>query len=185
MQTDEALAAALQRGDTEALDLLVSRHYDALTGYCFRLLHGDRALAQDMAQETFLRVLRSIEQYRPPRPFKPWLYAIATHLARDHYSRADTRRTASMPDVDETHPIFIDADLNDDRLMAQDEAREVIDALAALPDAQREVLILYFYQDLPLMTIAETLDIPLGTVKSRLYHGVARLRERMLSDERR
>ena len=93
MATDEQLAQQLQQGDQGALSVLVERHYDPLLGYLYRLTRGDRSLAQDLAQETFLRALRGIAGYISPRPFKPWLYAIATNLARNHYTRADTRRT--------------------------------------------------------------------------------------------
>jgi RNA polymerase sigma-70 factor, ECF subfamily len=184
MTTDEELAHALQRGETDALDELVARHYDALTGYLYRLLHGDRALAQDTVQETFLRSLRGIHQYTYPRPFKAWLYAIATNLARDHYNRADTRRVMPMPEAEESSPAFADDTPGDESLIALDEVRAVIASLASLPDHQREVLILYFYQELPLASIAEVLNIPLGTVKSRLSIGVGRMRERMISGER-
>src|SRR5690348_4545040 len=91
--SDEQLAQQLQDGDRAALTALVERHYDPLLGYLYRLARGDRPLAQDLAQETFLHALRGITHYTYPRPFKPWLYAIATNLARNHYNRADTRRT--------------------------------------------------------------------------------------------
>lgn len=180
MVTDEGLALALQGGDTTALDSLVERHYDPLIGYLYRLLHGDRSLAQDIAQETFLRALRGISRYTHPRPFKPWLYAIATNLARDQYNRAETRRAAPIPDDD---VLVSDASADDD-LNVIEEARAVIAGLAALPAHQREVIILHFYQDLSLNAIADALDIPLGTVKSRLSIGVSRLRERIKQDER-
>lgn len=180
MVTDERLALALQGGDTNALDALVERHYDLLIGYLYRLLHGDRALAQDIAQETFLRALRGISRYSHPRPFKPWLYAIATNLARDHYSRAETRRAVPIPDDD----VLVSDAAADDDLTALEQQRAVLTALASLPDHQREVIILTFYQDMPPNAIADTLNIPLGTVKSRLSIGVARLRERMKRDER-
>ena len=109
------------------LDTLVDRHYDALIGYLYRLLYGDRALAEDMAQETFLRVLRGIKQYSYPRPFKAWLYAIATNLARDHYSRADTRRVSALPETGELNPAFA-VDGGDDAIIAQDEQQAVIAA---------------------------------------------------------
>lgn len=182
MVTDEGLALALQGGDTSALDALVERHYDLLIGYLYRLLHGERSLAQDIAQETFLRALRGISRYTHPRPFKPWLYAIATNLARDHYNRADTRRVAPMPE--DEHPALTSDAAADDDLTIIEEARTVIAGLAALPDHQREVIILYFYQDMPLDAIADSLNIPLGTVKSRLSIGISRLRERIKQDER-
>ena len=179
MATDEQIARRLQQGDRAALTELVERHYDLLLGYLYRLARGDRSLAQDLAQETFLRALRGISGYQYPRPFKPWLYAIATNLARNHYTRADTRHTDS---VDEDTEYGAD-DPPDAALLERDqvqaEAQTVIAALDRLPDHQREVIVLYFYQSLPLQAIAETLAIPLGTVKSRLSIGMKRLREQI------
>lgn len=187
MITDEQLAFRLQSGDRGALEGLVERHYDPLLGYLYRMVGGDRALAEDLAQETFLRALRSIGQYRRDLRFKPWLYAIATNLARNHYTRADTRYTRSEADhapetrdgTGEIERMEADTDLPDARLVALDEVRQVLAALAALPDHQREVVALYYYQSLSLQEIADTLHIPLGTVKSRLSLGVRRLREMM------
>ena len=141
-------------------------------------MHGDRTLAQDLTQETFLRVLRGIDGYQYPRPFKPWLYAIATNLARNHYTSADIRRTQSI-EADDDPLDEVDDHLPDAYFDRQDEAQAVIDALRSLPDHQREVIILAYYQSLALSEIAETLGIPLGTVKSRLSIGIARLREGM------
>jgi RNA polymerase sigma-70 factor, ECF subfamily len=101
VNTDEELALRLQQGDRTTLTTLVARHYDALLGYLYRMTGGDRSLAEDLAQETFLRALRAIEQYRRDYRFKPWLYAIATNLARNHYNRADTRRTRSVEAEDD------------------------------------------------------------------------------------
>ena len=176
---DEDLARALQRGDTRALTLLVERHHAPLLGYLYRLTGGDRPLAEDLVQETFLRVLRNIRQYHPAQRFKPWLYAIATNLARDHFKRADTRRTdpiqtdtLALPDPNQPEPTFL----------AHDDARQVIAALAHLPALQRETVILRYYQDLSLAEIAETLNIPVGTVKSRISIGLQKLRE-LLEDD--
>lgn len=175
METDERLAQQLQAGDRAALAALVERHYDPLLGYLYRLARGDRALAQDLAQETFLRALRGIGGYSYPRPFKPWLYAIATNLARNHYTSADARRTDNGVEDDE----YGADDAPDVALLERDESLAVIAALDALPDHQREVIVLYFYQSLSLQAIADTLAIPLGTVKSRLSIGVSRLREQI------
>src|SRR5215475_1657683 len=101
MLSDEQLAKQLQQGDRAALTALVERHYDPLLGYLYRMTRGDRSLAQDLVQETFLRVLRGISGYSTPRPFKPWLYAIATNLVRNYYTSADLRRTDnSLEDED-------------------------------------------------------------------------------------
>lgn len=175
--TDEQLAGWLQRGDHAALAALVDRHYDPLMGYLYRMTRGDRALAQDLAQETFLRALRGIDSYQQARPFKAWLYAIATNLVRNHYNAADTRRTDNP--AEEQDFANGEAAEPDAALIAEAEAQAVIAALDTLPHAQREVIILTFYQSLSQQAIADALEIPLGTVKSRLFNGVKRLRERM------
>ena len=173
--TDEQLAQQLQQGDRAALTALVERHYDPLLGYLYRMARGDRSLAQDLAQETFLRALRGIGTYVTSRPFKPWLYAIATNLVRNHYTSADLRRTDNAAEDEE----YGADEPPDTALLEAAEAQAVIVALDALPVAQREVIVLYFYQSLPLQAIAEALDIPLGTVKSRLSIGVGRLRKQI------
>ncbi len=174
-ETDEQLALSLQHGEASALTLLVERHHGPLLGYLYRLMGGDRALAEDLVQETFLRLIRNIGQYRHPRPFKPWLYAIATNLARDHYKSADTRRTDPL--ADESLTSTLNETPLDEGLLTVDDARQVTGALAALPGGQREALILRYYQNLSLNEIAEALDIPVGTVKSRLSLGLKRLKE--------
>ncbi|MBI5566136.1 MAG: RNA polymerase sigma factor [Chloroflexi bacterium] len=172
MQTDEQLARRLQQGDANALGQLVERHHSPLLGFLYRLTGGDRALAEDLAQDTFLRVLRTCHQYRAPRPFKPWLYAIALNVARDYFKRADTRHTDSATDdvLDD-----IAAPVEDD-LMHEADARQVAAAVTALPEHQRVAILLRYYQDLSLAEIAEALNIPIGTVKSRLSLGLQRLR---------
>lgn len=175
LSTDEHLAHAIQQGEAQALTTLVERHHSPLLGYLYRLTGGHRPLAEDLTQETFLRALRRIAQYQYPRPFKPWLYAIATNLARDHYKQAEQRYATfsldfaeAAPDPHAPHP--------GEALLAQVEAQEVIKALAALPPPQRETIILRYYQDLSLDDIAATLHIPVGTVKSRISVGLKRLK---------
>ena len=175
---DEQLAEQLKHGHRSALTPLVERHYGALIGYAYRLTYGDHALAEDLVQETFLRVLRGIHTYAYPRPFKPWLYAIATNIARNYYASADQRHTHS-DDPDD----LPSAEVPDDLISAQDEEQTVITALASLPDLHREVIILAYYQGLTLAEIADALHIPLGTVKSRLSNGVVRLREKLKTYE--
>ncbi len=177
--TDETLALAISQGDRGALAALVERHHSPLLGFLDRMMGGDRALAEDLVQETFLRLLRTIWQYQYPRPFKPWLYMIATNLARDHYKCADTQQTDTLIERQLDAEPFIDhqpAQLEDD-IFADAEAQQVAGALLTLPSAQREVVILRYYQELSLAEIAEALNLPVGTVKSRLSVGLRRLRD--------
>jgi RNA polymerase sigma-70 factor (ECF subfamily) len=176
--TDEQLARRVQRGHTADLALLVERHHSPLLGFLYRLTGGDRALAEDLTQEAFLRALRSIKQYQTSRPFKPWLYAIAVNVARDHFKRAATRHAVTLTD-DElfTLPDPIDLDeaieIDGPRLVAE---------IMALPVHQREAIILRYDQDLSLAEIAAVLSIPIGTVKSRLSLGLRQLRQQLKDD---
>ena len=173
MRTDEELALGVQRGSADDLAALVERHHGPLLGYLYRMTGGDRPLAEDLVQETFLRVLRSIGQYQHPRPFKPWLYAIATNLARDHYKRAETRYTVGEGNEGLARGQAV---LPEARVLAEEEAERVAAAVTALPAGQREAVVLRYYQSLSLAEIAEALGVPLGTVKSRLHLGLRRLR---------
>ncbi len=172
---DEQLARRVQRGHTADLAMLVERHHSPLLGFLYRLTGGDRALAEDLTQEAFLRALRSIQQYQPSRPFKPWLYAIAVNVARDHFKRADVRYAVTLAD-DELlalpDPIGLEETIEMDGLRVA----AISAAIGALPVHQREAIILRYYQDLSLAEIAAALDIPIGTVKSRLSLGLRHLR---------
>lgn len=179
MYSDEDLARGIQRGIKVDLTRLVERHHGPLLGFLYRMTGGNRPLAEDLAQETFLRVLRGIGQYQYPRPFKPWLYGIATNLARDHYKQAEMRHTISMP---ERTP-EIEADAPEASLLEDIEAQQVAFAITSLPAHQREAVVLRYYQELSLAEIADVLNVPVGTVKSRLSLGLKQLRERILERE--
>lgn len=97
--TDEALAQGIQQGNRDDLAALIERHHGPLTGYLYRLTDGNLPLSQGLTQETFVRLIRNIGQYTYPRRFKPWLYAIATNLARDHYKRSEQRLTEALDEA--------------------------------------------------------------------------------------
>jgi DNA-directed RNA polymerase specialized sigma24 family protein len=82
--SDEELMEVLMAGDQAPLRPLVERHHANLLGFLYRMVGGDRQLAEDLVQDTFLRLIRQ-RTYAANRPFKPWLYAIASNLARDHF----------------------------------------------------------------------------------------------------
>ncbi len=174
MATDEDLALGIKQGHRDCLQALVERHHSPLLGFLYRMSGGDRSLAEDMVQETFLRVLRTIDQYQHLRPFKPWLYTIATNLIRDYYRRFETRAQVDLSEQKLSQ--MADSDPIEDDLQAADEAKAIAAALLSLPAHQREVVVLRYYQELPLAEISAILDIPVGTVKSRLSIGLGRLR---------
>ncbi len=172
---DEELMARVAHGDREALAALVDRYYAPLLGYLYRLVGGDRALAEDLAQETFVRLLRPAG-YQPGRACRPWLYAIATNLARDHAKSATVRRQATPASEDALLALHDRSPGPEEHALRAEDASRIAAAVGALGSDYREVILLRFYHGLSLAEIAEALAIPLGTVKSRLSVGVRRLR---------
>ena len=174
--SDEQLTAAAAAGDQVALATLVARHHALLLGYLCRLVGGDRPLAEDLVQETLLRVLRQ-GTLPVDRPFKPWLYRIATNLARDHFKSGAVRQGGQNGTEEEALLQISDsAPGPEECALAAEQGSEVRTALAQLSEEHRVVVLLRFYQGFSLLEIAETLQIPLGTVKSRLSIALHRLR---------
>jgi RNA polymerase sigma-70 factor, ECF subfamily len=172
--SDEQLAAAVMGGDTAALSMLVARYHEPLLGFLLRLVGGDRMIAEDLTQETFLRVL-SQRSFQPQRPFRPWLYAVAANLVRDH-RRSERRRPRADANVGELE--LADAAAGpEQRALNAEAAAAMAAALALLPDDLRVVLVLRYCQDLPLAEVADAVGAPVGTVKSRLFTATRRLRQ--------
>ena len=179
MTADEALFREWQEGHAGALEALVRRHHAPLLAHLYRLV-GDRALAEDLVQETFLRLVREGHAYRYPRPFAPWLYTIARNLARNHWQSAYQRRVAVGTAAAEAPADTPDPAAWLERL----EQREGLHAaLAALPLEQREVLSLRYGQGRPVEEAAALLGLPAGTVKSRTFAALRRLRALLAPDE--
>lgn len=176
--------AAVLVGDQAALTALVSRHHAPLLGYLYRVVGGDRPLAEDLVQETLLRLVRQ-RTYQSGRPFRPWLYTIATNLARDYFKSAAVRQSLRGGNQEQALLHLRDPKASpEERALAADESGEVRRALAHLGEEYRVVVLLRFYQGFSLKEIAETLRIPVGTVKSRLSVSVHRLRGMLASLQR-
>jgi len=172
MDTDEDLFRAWQHGDAGALETLVQRYYAPLLAHLYRVL-TDTHLAEDLVQETFLRLIRDAQSYCYPRPFRPWLYAIAHHLASHYHTSAYARRVelrAQMPAIEAREP---DPAEWFERWERHHHLRK---ALRHLSMEQREVLSFRFGQELSISETAAILSIPPGTVKSRTFTALRLLR---------
>lgn len=167
---DSALVARCRRGERTAFATLVSRYERPVYNLAFRML-GEREDARDVAQAAFLKVLENLDRFDASRKFFSWLYRIAMNEALDVLGRRG--RQAELTDVHES-----DDDLLGDTVNA-DLGVQVRSALNALSHEHRAVLVLRHYQDLSYEEIAEVLDVPGATVKSRLYEARERLRLRL------
>ena len=163
---DELLVMRCQDGDAEALDMLVRRWQKRLWRHAFRLT-GRRDAAWDAVQEAWLAIVRGIGRLSDPACFRRWAYRIVTHKAIDWVRRRRRRRAeADAADPDPVAPAAADADA----------ATDMRTVLASLPTEQRALVSLRYLEELSLIEIAEILDIPAGTVKSRLHDARAALR---------
>ncbi len=178
-RSDEELVEACQSGEASAFDILVARWEDRIRGAAFRFL-GSEEEARDVAQEAFLKAYRALSTFKREARFSSWLYQIATNLCRDRLRRRRTRATVSLEALEENGPVMVETRPGaHERLLERDLARAVRRAIDALPEEQREVVILKEYQDLTFLEIAHALDVPVSTVKTRLYRGLDQLRLRL------
>ncbi len=185
------LIEACQQGDASAFNLLVWRWERPLFNFVYKHV-GDAALAQDLVQETFVRVVKSISRYSHRGAFSTWLYQVAVNLCRDHLRRKRLP-VVSLHDYYTTvsgEKVFVKDRVADEgaRTDAAAEAAEreqlVRRLLGGLSEDQRVVILLKEYQGLTFAEIAEVLDVPESTVKARLYRGLRAMRERLERHER-
>jgi RNA polymerase sigma-70 factor (ECF subfamily) len=182
--TDEELVAAHLRGHARAFPILMERYRPELHGFLQRFI-GSRAAAEDVFQETFLQIHLSAAAFDPTRVFRPWLYTIAANKARDWYRKDRRRRGVSLqtPIGEDGEGQLIDlfaAEVHQPAqpLTLREESALVKKAVDALPPLHREILVLAYFQRMNYQQIAEILEIPLGTVKSRLHSAVAAFADR-------
>jgi len=180
-RTDEQLLAAYRVGDVASFADLVDRYQRELFHFLVRFV-GDRAAAEDVFQEAFLQVHQSAEQFDLQRRFRPWLFTIAANKARD-LIRSQARRPtsplqASINSNDDDSGEYLDlmsaaSAMPHDALERRELQMAVQNTVMAMPEHLREILLLSYFHQFPYKQISEILEIPLGTVKSRLHAAVA------------
>jgi len=175
---DEQLMSDVLAGDEDALNTLIERHYRPLLGYLYRLVHGDRQLAEDAVQETFFRMLQR-GGYQTGRPFKPWLYTIATNIIRDYFKSAGVKHGANSAD-EILLAVYDPAPGPEEVALSEEQGKIISLALDQLGEEYRSTILLRFYAGLGLKEIAQALQVPVGTVKSRLSVGNPSLEEAYL-----
>lgn len=172
---DSKMVGACLGGDAEAIRLLVDRFQGDVFGLCMRLLHH-RQDAEDITQEVFLRIFRSLKRWDPTRPLRPWVMSIAVNRCRTWMSRRG-RRPETMDYLQDTLP----GPQPDD---SAEMHTEIQSALADLRMEYRTVFVLFHEQGQPYEEIALVLDRPVGTIKTWLHRArmeiLGRLRERGL-----
>ena len=167
---DELLAIRCQLGEPAAFEDLIARWHAPLWSFVRRLVGSDDA-AQEIFQDVWVRVIRGIPRLRDGTRLRAWLFGITRRTVMDHLRQEYARSPAADVDVDE---IAAEASAED-----AEDLEELERALVALPIIEREVLTLFYLQELSLSEVAEALKVPVGTVKSRLFRAKRLLRQAM------
>ena len=182
-RADEDLMVAAAAGSRDAFGVLVARYLGRLTGFCAKLV-ADQRVAEELAQDVLLAVWRVRRDYRPEKPFRVFLFTIASNRCRNHARswrrglrwfgrRGDAEALDELPALDAGQL---------DRVLTQERQRRVRVALAALPARAREVLLLRFEQDLAHAEIAQITGRPEATVRSQVFHALRKL-QRVLEED--
>jgi len=190
--SDEELMLRCKEGDMEALQVLVRRYRAKIIRYANYLLANEDD-AKDVAQETFLRILKAAKTYRPTAKFATYLYKIAANLCRDELRKRSRRSLISLDDTieigdeEDAESIKVYEMISDpkavppDRIAQQREIETVLKgAVDTLSDAHRQIVERRTFEERPYARIAEELAISEGTAKSRMHYATRRLREDLL-----
>lgn len=165
----DLIARVLERDDRRAFTELVRRYQSTIRNFLRRLTHQDAALADDLAQETFLRAYHGLQNWRGTAKFSSWLFQIAYHVFASDYEKQKRRRTDSVAEIS-------DENSNTAPAMATDH-HDLEQALNMISEAERLAIILTGIYGLTNEEAATVLDCPLGTIKTNIHRGKKRLLE--------
>lgn len=174
---DEQLVRACVAGDRQAFDRLVERHQRQVYGICYRFV-GNHADASELAQDAFVRAYRALSTFEEAARFTTWLYRIAVNVCLNRLAlkRPVHQTLESVPALRDV------GERPDARLLREERATRVRDAIARLPEKQRATVILRIYHDLPHERIAAILGSSVGAAKANLFHALANLRRQLSSE---
>ena len=180
LMADEAksIARGLQKRDPDLLDRLIEQYQYRLFRYLLYIT-GSKERAEDFFQETWIRVLERGHQYDGKSKFEAWLFAIARHLVIDWQRSKKAQSLDTLTDPEQEHPLQLANETEPSPLhqvLVHETEETVQSSLRKIPAIYREVLVLRFQEELQIDEMAGVLNIPLSTVKSRLYRGLEALR---------
>lgn len=181
-ESNEALMLRFRDGETRAFEILLQRHQRSIHDFILRSVGTyNTAVAEDLTQETFLRVVKQASTYEQRAKFTTWLFTLARNLCIDHSRRMKHRRARSLDQQDDEGHSLLDRTANKDlavdrRVISSQLQQRLMQAIDSLPDDQREVFLLREHADLGFKEIAEVVGINENTVKSRMRYALEKLR---------
>lgn len=180
MISDQELSERMAAGDQEAFEMLITRYHGPLLSYTSNQLQ-DRQKAQDIVQETFVRLIRHLRQHGALEHIRSWLYRVALNQCRDYW-KSSAYRSEGL--AGEEFPERSDPSAGAEELLERQEtSMEIAASLVILPDVQQNIISLRFFHDMKLQEISELLELPLSTVKTNLYNGLKKLKKLMTVED--
>lgn len=177
--TDEELVALYSKGDNCAFDVLLLRHKNRIYSYIFYIVK-DRELTEDIFQETFVKVITTIKQgrYVESGKFSSWITRIAHNLIIDHYRQEKSEN--HIPNSDMTTDVFNRKELSEgtveDSMISSQVRVDIRKLVAALPDNQKEVLVMRYYQNMSFKEIADATNVSINTALGRMRYAILNMR---------
>ncbi len=175
IETDELLASLIADGNVDAFNELYSRYSQKIFSYFFRMMWKNRELAEDFTQELFVKILRHAYRFNNNQKFSTWLYSIAHNMCKNEYRKVSSRMkhkpTISEPTVAGTEK---QTDLQRFKIALGEKLRQ-------LPDEKRHIFILRFEEQLSVPDISQIMNLPEGTIKSRIFYLLKDLKEELIA----
>ena len=182
MVTDEDLVRSFAEGDNGAFEILLMRHKDRVYTYIFNIVH-EHSIADDIFQDTFIKVITTIKQgryYDAGNKFVGWVMRIAHNQTIDHYRRLSSEKIISN-DGDEARDLFNEAELFDysvhDTIEKEEALRDIEMLISMLPNDQRKIVMMRYYQDLSFKEIADLENISINTALGRMRYALINMRK--------
>ncbi|PWH86693.1 RNA polymerase sigma factor [Brumimicrobium oceani] len=164
-KTDEQLMSSLQKGDESAFTILYDRYSQRILYFMFKMLKNDEAKAQDFTQDVFMKVIEKADQFDTAKSFKTWVFTVAANHCKNYF-----RSNQQLFDIDSSENSLVDLDSIEANYDQKEFKKRLDIEVNKLSYKFKETFILRYFENLKLKEIAEIMDCPVGTVKSRLNH---------------
>lgn len=172
IQTDEELVTCIVNGQVEAFNELYARYNKRLLYYFYRMLGNNQDLAQDFLQDIFFKLINKPELYNPERKFSTWIYSVAHNMCKNEYRSKDVRKVLVKSENPDLYSEPVTEVKNREQLIA-----EVFRELESFDNNQKTAFLLKYREGFSIEEISETLELPVGTIKSRLFYTRKKLKE--------
>ncbi len=172
--------SAITNGDQSAFSELYERFNERLFYFFYRMLGSNRELANDFLQDIFLKIIHKPKLFNPEHKFSSWIFSVAHNMCKNEYRKREVRKHVK----NEENPDQFSDDLQTELYEEKEQLiTEVFSELENMEESKRSILILKYKENFSLKEISEILDLPLGTIKSRLYYARAELSKRVIDKE--